>query len=66
MSEGPGGVSVPDSDETADAQVHVVLLCDEDRGDGFVQGRAVHVNGGAYWQHESAETDTEVARDMGN
>lgn len=42
-----------DCDQIADAQIYVPDLRYEYSGDGFVQGRTVHVDGGTYRQAKS-------------
>lgn len=47
---------LPDSDDLPTVQGDVIHLGNKDGGHGFVQGSAVHVNGGTYGQHEASHT----------
>lgn len=48
--------ALPDSDDLSAVQADVIHLCDKDGCHGLIQGRAVHINGGTYGQHEASYT----------
>lgn len=49
------GWGLPDGDDLAEVHLHVVDLGDEDGGQGLVQRRPVHVDGGPHRQHEARD-----------
>ena len=50
----------PDGDQLAEVQLVVVDLRNKDGRHGLVQRRAVHVDGGAHWQHEAGDLPVHV------
>lgn len=49
-------MDIPYSEDLSKVHVHVVDLGYEESRDSFVQGGAVHVDGGAHWQHEACHS----------
>ena len=46
----------PDSDDLTRVKVDAIHLSNEDGCYSLVQGGAVHVHGGSYWQHKAGNT----------
>lgn len=53
-------VNWPDGDDLAKVQLIVVDLSDKYCSHGFVEGRAIHVDGSAHWQHEADDAAVDV------
>lgn len=49
-------MDIPYSEDLSKVHVHVVDLGYEESCDSFIQGGAVHVDGGAHWQHEACHS----------
>lgn len=54
MGQTPHGL--PDSDDLSHVQCDVIHLGYKDGCHGLIQGSAVHIDGGAYGQHEASHT----------
>lgn len=52
--------ALPDGDDLAKVELVVVHLGNENRRHGLVECRAVHVDGGAYGQHEADDSSVDV------